>query len=298
MRISISLALIACFAIPADAAKPPPPPSGTTSPEIAYIQISGGVRRNYTLRLANEDGTGASTIYSSRDVGQMVPYMGPKADRTILLVQGGNVSLLRYKPTATGTALDSIEELPSIGTAPGATDVDFSPDGKKFVNFSPLDNRFWIFDIEQRTFWPSIQLSAVPHGFAFSRDSSAIIYLDHVSNTEAIVKRVSLSGGQPTELGIRGNYWEVVPANQSNGLILLRNSDAGTSRIEWHPADGSGPVDLAQGYEPALQCDDSTVIYQKLNSNGSVSLLRVEVPSKQGYTTSTSGNYTPDYVSC
>ena len=298
MRSAISLALIACCAIPADAAKPPPPPSGTSTPEIAFVQISGGTRRNYTLRLANEDGTGASTIFSSRDIGQMVPYMGPKADRTILLVQGGKVSLVRYKPTSSGTALDSIEELPSIGSSPGAVDVDFSPDGRKFVNFSSLDNKFWIFDLEQRAFWPLIQLNAVPHGFAFSRDSSSIIYLDHVSSTEVVVKKVSLSGGQPTELGIRGHYSEVVPANQSDGLILLRTTNTGSNRIEWHPADGTGPVDLAEGYEPSLQCDDSTVIYQKLNSNGSVALLRVEVATKQAYTTSTSGNYSPDYVGC
>lgn len=298
MRSAISLAFIACIAIPAEAAKPPPPPSGSTTPEIAFVQISGGARRNYTLRLANEDGSGASSIYSSRDIGQMVPHMGSKAARTILLVQGGNVSLVRYKATSVGTALDSIEHLPPIGSSPGAIDVDFAPDGKKYVNFSPLDNSFWIYDIEQRVFWPLIELNAVPHGFAFSRDSSAIIYLDHVSNTEAVLKKVSLSGGAPIELGIRGNYWEVKPAHQSNGFILLRGSDAATSRIEWHPADGSGPYDLAQGYEPSLQCDDSTVIYQKLNSGGSVSLLRVEVASKQGYTTSTSGNYSPDYVGC
>jgi Tol biopolymer transport system component len=275
-----------------------PVPSGTSNPEIGYVNISGGARRNYALRLANEDGTGANTIYSSRDVGQMVPHMGPRADRTILLVQGSKLSLVRYEPTSTGTKLTSIEPLPAIGSAPGAQEVAFSPDGKKFVLFAQNDMKFWVFDLVTRVFSPLLQLAATPHNFAFSRDGSSLIYLDHVSNTDAILKSVSLSGGAPVELGIRGDFWDVEPAHQSDGFILVRGVDTKTSRVEYHPATGGATSDLAQGYAPSLKCDDSTVIYQQVQADSTVKLLRIELATTSGFTTSTIGNYWPDYVGC
>ena len=277
--------------------KPPPPPS-TTAPDIAYVNISGGSRRLYTLRVANEDGTGAATLYSSRDIGQMVPHMGPSSDRTILLVQGSKLSLVRYEPTSTGTKLTSIEPLPGIGTAPGAQTVAFAPDGKKFISFAQNDMSFWVFDMVTRTFTPLLQLAATPHNFAFSRDGQSLLYLDHVSDTDAVLKSVPLSGGAPVELGIRGNYWDVEPAHNSDGYVLVRGVDITSSRIEYHPAGGGAVRDLAQGYAPSLKCNDSTIIYQRRNSDGSVSLLRYELPTNLGYTTSSSGNYWPDYVGC
>ena len=295
----IHLALILSLA-PAPAFAGKPVPAGTSNPEIVYVNISGGTRRNYALRVANEDGSGANTIYSSRDIGQMMPHMGPKADRTILLIQGSKVSLVRYEPTATGTKLTSIEELPPIGSSRGAAEqVDFSPDGKKFVSYSPLDKTLWIFDLVQRSFTPLLALQDHPPGFAFSRDSSAIFYLDRVSSTESALKKVELASGAVTDMGISGDYWWVEPAHQSDSFVLVRGLDYATSRIEYHPGDGSAPTDLAQGYAPSIQCDDSSVIYQKINSgSSSVSLFRVEVASKAGSTTSTSGNYWPDYVGC
>lgn len=288
----------AALAAPKPGGGKPPPPPATSNPDIGFVKISGGVRRLYELRVANEDGMGAATIYSSRDTGQMVPHMGPRNQRTILLIQGSKVSLVTYEPTSTGTQLKSIEALPGIGTAPGAQTVAFSPDGSKFVSFAQNDMSFWVFDIATRTFSPLLQLAATPHHFAFSRDGSAIVYLDHVSDTDAILKSVPLAGGTPIELGIRGDFWHVEPAHQSDGYVLVRGVDVTTSRIEYHPADGSGPFDLAQGYAPSLKCDDSTVIYQRNNSSGGVSLLRYNLASNTGNTTSAGGNYWPDYVGC
>lgn len=296
MKIISFLSVLLVASSPGIAAKPVPP--GTSTPEIAYINISGGSRRNYTLRLANEDGTGANTIYSSRDIGQMVPHMGPRADRTILLVQGSKLSLIRYEPTSTGTKFTSIEPLPAIGNSVGAQEVAFSPDGKKFVNFSHLDMKFWVFDLVARAFTPLLQLAATPHNFAFSRDGSSLLYLDHVSNTEAILKSFPMSGGPPVELGIRGDFWDVEPAHNSDGYVLVRGVDITTSRVEFHPAGGGAPVDLAQGYAPSLKCDDSTVIYQQRQADSSVKLLRVDLAGISDFTTSNSGNYWPDYVGC
>lgn len=278
-------------------AKPAPPPS-TSDPQIAFVNISGGARRQYQLRVANEDGTGAATLYTSRTVGQMMAHMGPRSERTILLVQGSNLSLVRYETSSTGTKLSSIEALPSIGSSVGAREVAFSPDGTKFAHFAQNDRKFWIFNLVTRVFTPLVQLAATPRAFAFSRDGSSILYLDHVSDGEAVLKSVPLSGGDPVELGVRGDYWDIEPAHGSNGYILVRGLTYETSRVEYHPADGGAVVDLAQGYAPSLKCDDSTVIYQQVQSDSSVKLLRVDLATKSGSTTSSSGNYWPDYVGC
>ena len=59
------------------------------SPDLGYVKISGGTRRLYELRVASEDGTRATTLYSTRDIGQMMIRMGPRADHTIIVIQGG-----------------------------------------------------------------------------------------------------------------------------------------------------------------------------------------------------------------
>lgn len=276
--------------------KPPPPPS-TTTPQIAYVNISGGARRHYQLRLANEDGTQAATIYSSKEVGQMVPHMGPAADKTIVLVQGGRVSLVRYKIGSTGTAFDGIEPLFTINSASGAQNVDFSPNGQDIVWWDRPNNKLMIFNLTSRASTVLLQLASEPNHFAFNRDGTSVLFLDHVSDTQAVLKRVALADRAVTTLGVEGDFWGVEAAHGSNALILTRGLGR-TSRIEYHPMNGSGTTDLANGYVPSFRCDDAVVIYQQINPDSSVSLLRVEPLSGSDYTTSTSGNYWPDYVGC
>ena len=291
------VALLALCASTLIGAKPAPPPS-TSNPEIAYVNISGGSRRHYQLRVANEDGTGAATLYSSRDVGQMMPHMGPAADRTIVLIQGGRVSLVRYNVSSTGTTFHSIEPLFTINTAVGAQRVDFSPNGKDIVWWDRPINTLKIFNLDTRTSRSLIQLASEPHNFAFNRDGTAVLFLDHVTDSDAILKSVPLAGGDATEVGLRGDFWGVESAHGSDALILTRGVNHKTSQLEYYATPASGPDNLATGYVPSIKCDDSTAIYQQVNADGSVSLLRVDLASGAGFTTSTKGNYWPDYVGC
>ena len=278
-------------------AKPAPPPS-TSDPEIAFVNISGGARRHYALRLANEDGTGAVTIYSSRDVGQMVPHMGPRADRTIVLIQGGRVSLVRYESSSTGTKFVSITPLFTINDAVGAQRVDFSPNGKDIVWWDRPISTLKIFNLDTQSSTPLIQLASEPHYFAFNKDGSAVLFLDHVTDSDAILKSIPTGGGTPTEVGLRGDFWGVVAAPGSDALILTRGINNRTSQLDYYATAASGADSLATGYVPSIKCDGGTAIYQQVQADGSVKLLRVNLTTKVGATTSSIGNYWPDYVGC
>lgn len=288
---------LALAATPASSAKPPPP-TGTTTPDIGYVRISGGARRFYELRLANEDGTGANTIYSSRDIGQMFPHMGPRADRTIALVQGGRVSLVRYDVTSTGPIFVSIEPLFTIREASGGQAMDFSPNGKDIVWFDATAGALKIFNLDTRSSTPLLSLAREPNSFVFNRDGSAVLFLEYVTDTDAILKSVALAGGTPVDLGLRGNFWGLEAAHTSDGFIVNRGLDIKTTYLDYYASAGSGPTTLAQGYLPSFKCDDNVVIYQKVNTDGSVSLLRVNPTTLAGNTTSTKDNYRPDYVGC
>ena len=291
-------AAIAClFATALVSAKPAPPPT-TGAPQIAYVNISGGARRHYQLRVANEDGTQAATLYSTNNIGQMVPHMGPAAHKTIVLIQGGRVSLVRYQTSSAGTTFQSIAPLFTINDAVGAQHVDFSPNGKDIIWWDRPINTLKIFNLDSGVSAPVIQLASEPHHFSFNKDGSSVLFLDHVTDTDAILKQIPLTGGTATDVGLRGDFWGVEPAHNSDALVLTRGVDIRTSSLDYYPTPASAPTTLAAGYVPSFRCNGTVVIYQKVNTDSSVSLLRVEPTSLASYTTSPTGNYWPDYVGC
>jgi hypothetical protein len=296
--------LIAILASTSIAAKPPSRGGGgggsggssTTAPQIAFVNISGGARRHYQLKVADEDGSHSATLYDTRDIGQMVPHMGPAADKTIVLVQGGKVSLLRYTTSSTGTAFQSIEPLFTAGSQTGAIHVDFSPDGNDIAWFDNSSKQLKVFHLDTRTN-TTVTPAYFTDEFSFNADGSAILYLEYVSDTDEILKQVPASGGTSTTL-LEGDYFGVESAHSGTGFILTRAADVKTNALEYYASPDSSPTTLATGYVPSFKCGDGTIIYQKVNSNSSVSLLRIDLGTGAGYTTSSSGNYWPDYVGC
>jgi Tol biopolymer transport system component len=306
MRARSTIVLAALLlASAAVAAKPPSPGggggdsgggSGTTAPQIAFVNISGGTRRHYQLRVADEDGSHSATLYDTRDIGQMVPHMGPAGDKTIVLVQGGKVSLVRYTTSSTGTAFQSIETLLTVSSQTGAVHVDFSPNGNDIAWFDNSARELKVFHLDSGT-----STTVTPVGFteqfSFTGDGSEILYLEYIGQGDEILWRVPSGGGTPVKL-LEGDYSGVEPAHSGSAFILTRSSSLKTSTLEYFSSPSSGSTTLATGYVPSFACDDSTIIYQRVNSDGSVSLLRRDMATGLGYTTSSTGNYWPDYVGC
>ncbi len=278
----------------ADAKGKPPPPAGTSNPEIGYIRISGGSRRFYEFILSNEDGTGKSVIYSSRDTGAMAVHMGPRADRTFALVQGGKISIGRYKEVATGLALDTLTEIYN-GNHSGAIDAEFSRDGDSIVYMRNATMQIWRYDVSSGAQTMLVDLANYGGGMLVSRDNSTVYYFDNEGPTTFALKSVPMAGGTPTDLHLRGYYLDTEAANTKDELLLTEHFTGGNRLLRYDL--GSGTLSfVTNGYEPGYKCDDSRIVYVLANDGGGVSVLYLDEPSGAPGTLSTSGLYWPNYI--
>lgn len=266
-------------------------------PDLGYVRISGGSRRFYELRVASEDGTGATTLYSTRDVGQMMIRMGPRADNTIIVIQGGRFSLLRYTNTFSGPQMLSFEPLVTISTASGAAPVDFSPNGKDVAYAGAGGTSINIFNLDTRASRTIAQLPSYTRGLSFSHDGSQVYYLENVSTTDAVLKRVPVAGGPAVSVGIEGDYNNLTIGRTTDSVLTSRKN-VRYDDLSYFVAGSTTPTVIATGYVPSFRCDDTKIIYQKANSDNTPSLLRRDMtPTGYTFTFSSTGNYWPSYIS-
>lgn len=287
------LALLSTVQPVAGKGKPPPPTPGTSNPEIGYIRISGGARRQFEFILSNEDGTGKSIIYSARGGGDMAVHMGPRADRTFALIQGGKISIGTYKPVATGLALDTLTEIHN-GNHPGAIEAEFSRDGDSIVYMRNATMQIWRYDVSSSAQTMLVDLAIYGGGMSVSRDNATVYYIDNEGTTNFALKSVPMAGGAPTDLNLRGYYVDTEAANTKDELLLTEHFTGGNRLKRYDLATGTLTT-VTNGYEPGYKCDDSRIVYV-LPTGGDVSLLYRDEPSGAPGTLSTSGLYWPDYM--
>ena len=273
--------------------KPPPPAPGTSNPEIGYIRISGGSRSLYEFILSNEDGTGKSIIYSSRGGGDMAVHMGPRADKSFALVQGGKISIGRYKEVATGLALDTLTEIYN-GNHPGAIDAEFSRDGDSIVYMRNATMQIWRYDVSSGAQTMLADLATYGGGMSVSRNNSTVYYFENEGPTVSALKSVPMAGGDPTDLNLRGYYTDTEAANTKDELLLTEHFTGGNRLKRYNLVTGSLDT-VTDGYEPGYKCDDSRIVYV-LHTGSDVSILYRDEPSGAPGTLSTSGLYWPDYM--
>ena len=278
---------------PAYSGKPAPPQPGTSNPEIGYIRISGGSRNQYELILSNEDGTGRSIIYSTRDIGQMAVHLGPRADRTFALVQGGKISIGTYKEVATGLALNSLTPIYN-GNHVGAIDAEFSRDGDSIVYMRNATMQIWRYDVSSGVQTMLVDLPTYGGGMSISRDGATVYYMENESPNVFALKSVPMAGGAPTDMGLRGYFLDTEAANTKEELLLTEHF-AGADRLKRYDLASGTLTHVTNGYEPGYKCDDSRIVYV-LNTGRDVSVLYRDEPSGAPGTLSTSGLYWPDYM--
>ena len=274
---------------PAITAKPAPPAPGTFDPEIGYIRIQSGNRKDFIL--SNEDGTGKSTIYSAKDTSQWSIHLGPRADRTFALVQGGKISLGRYKQVATGLALDGTLTVIHNGNHSGGVEAEFSRDGDSIVYIRNATMQIWRYDVASGQQTMLVDLNPYGGGISISRGGNTVYYVESISPAVNALRSVPMAGGTPSDL-LQGHYFDTEAANTKDELLLTTGSPNSIKRYDI----ASGTVThVTDGFEPAYKCDDSRIVYA-VNTGGALSLLYRDEPSGAPGTLSTSGLYWPDYM--
>lgn len=286
MRISPSLLFIGLFAVPCGA---------LADPTLAMMHQTG---RGSAVILANDDGSGQYSIYTSRDSGAFVrPGGGTSSQHQMLLIQSNTLNLLHYSIGSKGPVADSITLLPIPAAAPA-----LSPDGLKVFYFYNATRMFRLYTLSTGT---SVDLAPLPanhgvDGAVFTRDGNSVLYYTrNVSTNVEEFYMLPVSGGTPVSVAVSGPENRSSAETALDGGFLVNNSTQTPSQyfIERYPAGGVTDTYVTPGARPSLSCNDSSIFYQ-LYSGGSWSIMREDLALKSFFNVAGAGYYAPVSLKC
>lgn len=227
-----------------------PPNSGTQTPQISYVRSS----RGYDLIVANNDGSGARTIYSSSRM--LAGELGP--DGMIYFWEGGRFNRM----PATGGTVQSLFD--TSGTI--VRHSDLSRDGTSVAWFSP-EGVLFRYDIGTGSQTPLVSVANIID-LTFDYTGNSIIYAQAVSDVDYELKSISAAGGNPISLGLVARISNFDSARRDDTLALTINPPGASPYIGlWKPGMGT-PTRIADGYNPTYRCDDSSILFDRMTNSG------------------------------
>lgn len=263
---------------PLAAAKPPGSgPSPPPNPEIAYRILSG---KTVKLMVANEDGSNASSLYSSPTSFRF--DLAPRGQQQIAVSTGtgaaSQISLLTYDVTGSGTFATS--SLVGLTPSRQGSTVDFSPDGTRIAYtccFDGVNETLAVYDLGsgQVTNW-----ATGPYfwDFAWFRNGLSIAY-----STYGPAELYELTAPGATPQLLYSGHGEInVDSSRTNpdDLVVSYNDYPGDARIglfraptATSPTGGFVNPDIAnsaRAWQGTLNCNDEKLAYMGVqNTSGS-----------------------------
>ena len=273
------------------------PPSGPVDPEVAYVVLTGP---GFELRVTNEDGTGAATIYKST---APIRYdLAPRDQRKIVMVDGGRtLKLLTYDIGGNG-GFTNIQVQTLHTTTKLMNSPDFSPDGSKVA--VGAEDELVVYDLESGTAqtWTT---SSYIWDLAWYKDGNAIAFIEPPNGgSTASLFEISSLGGAQTHLVTLRNIDQVDAYRESpNALLLSYNDAAGNALIGRWEGGTLSPSNLANravAFKASLNCDDSKLVYGAPDKSGStVWYIRDLIQnSDRLYTKTPRANWTQMWPTC
>jgi hypothetical protein len=263
------LIFVALLTGSAQAAKPPPP-AGTHAPEVIYT-LAG--RRGYELRVANEDGTGAVTLFQGPQL--VIGKFGPRADRTIVFMHANQLILMTYAASSAGVVEESREILLDIGRRFSGS-FDFS--GTDVAWWHPGTGELRIYNLPTKT---DRLLANVPDlaGVSFSADHTKVFYGDGKFTGQYSLYSIPANGGDPTELGI-GTKAAVFDSGRTADHFVMAYPISGNWQLDFVPAGANSGERIAKGIEGSFRCDDKVIIYRVPMTNNGYDTLIYDLEAK------------------
>jgi hypothetical protein len=256
VTLFLASALIA-LAIPSTAARPSGP--GLTNPQIAFVKSSTSGRRQ--LIIANEDGSGATAIYTTNQLVRV--EMG--SDGMVYFTDGPRFGRI---PVAGGSPQWLFEVSSRLGG-----NMDLSPDGSSLAWWDSANgtlNRYHIGTGQQQLVTPAPELLDL----SFDRTGANIIFNVAVGNGNYEFMIVPATGGTAIPYGLSGPFTNFDASHQDSTLVVTIQPPATAPVLGlWEPGM-SGPVSLVPGYNGTYRCDDSAIMYQRVVGGGSTIFRR------------------------
>ena len=256
-RILALTTVLAVLALPASAARPGGG-GGASNPQIAFVKKT---TRGRQLMVANEDGSGATAIYSSTNF--LRPEMGP--DGTVYFWEGGQFKRIAATGGAAQTLIDT--------NRAGIPASDLSPDGTSLAWFSEDGGGIFRYIIATGQQQP---VAAVANVLDLSFDHSGlnIVFNSLVSDVDYEFRIVPASGGTASPYGLTGRYATFDASHVDSTLVISVHPAGGAPYLAaWVPGL-TAPVKIADGYNPSYRCDESAIIYQRVVGGGSAIFRR------------------------
>ena len=242
------------------AAKPGSPTGpGVSNPQIAFVKASTGCRRQ--LIVANEDGSGATAIYTSTRM--LRPEMG--SDGKVYFWDGGRFNSIAVSGGTPQLLFNSNATVPPHS--------DLSPDGSSVAWFSAESGGIFRYSIGSGQ---QAAVTVVPFvlDLGFDRTGQNIIFTTQVSDVDYEFRIVPTSGGTSNSLGLTGRYGSFDASHLDTTLVItVHPAGAAPYLGVWEPGM-TAPVRIADGYQGMYRCDDSAIIYQRMVGSGSAIFRR------------------------
>lgn len=259
MRILATLVFAAAALVPASQGFSRPP-SGVASPQIAFVKASTGGRRQ--LMVANEDGSGATAIYTSTRM--IRPEMG--SDGNVYFWDGGRFNRISTTGGAVQMLFDTNRTIPPPS--------DLAPDGSNLAWFSEASGGLFRYDIGSGQQQAVAAVSSVLD-LSFDRFGANIIFNTPVGDVDYEFRIVPASGGTPAPYGLVGRYSMFDASHRDSTLVIsvFPGGGMGPYLSLWEPGMGT-PIRIADGYQGTYRCDDSAILYQRVVGSGSTLFRR------------------------
>lgn len=259
------LMIAALLAGSAQAAKPPAA-GGTQSPEVIYT-LAGP--RGYELRVANEDGTGAVTLFKGPKL--VIGKFGPRADRTIVFMHANQLIRMTYAVGSMGVVEESREILLDIGRTFSGS-FDFSGSDVAWWHPDTGDLRIYNLATKADRFLANVpDLASV----SFSADGTRIFYGDANFTGHRSIHSIPIAGGDSTQIGISTNAMQF-DSGRTADHFAIASLVSGIWRLEFVPAGTTSGERIASGFEGSFRCDDRVIIYRQPTGNNGYDVLKYD----------------------
>ena len=236
--------------------------TASTTSALGY-SINGG--SGWDLRVANEDGTNAFTVYSNSS--SVAFDVGLKGANTAAVIDLRVAKLITWELGLSGGVTTHQKSLPTSGQAQS---LSFSQDGSKLAVFTSPDNLMHIFDVAtgaELANWPSL----FAYKIAWYRDGSRIAINADASALGGAYRLMSYNadGTNPQTLASFASLDSMdTSRSTTDDSVLVSYGTSADIRINKSLNGINGPI-LVLGSAPSWRCDGGRFVFKQYSTTKS-----------------------------
>ena len=260
MKLFVTALMLTALSTSAIAQKKPAP-SPAANPELAYVDTK---TKYPEVKLANDDLTGAFSVFRSATQNQMPNYdLSPRGQNQLAVASGGAASLVSWENN--GSVVTTTTQ-PLAAPSGRAGRVSFSPDGTQIAVFYESDTTIRIFDASTREIvaeWPTGWL----YSMTYYGDGSKIAFFRYGELTIVVL---DVSTGDRVEHAFTlGDLQHLGDGHGSGALLVTYRTPGGAPEdLYFGRWEGGQMVDerISQGWDAKYNCSETKIVFRSVGT--------------------------------